>query len=234
MRRQATFAGILGELFELLRDGWREVALYTLTIGGATAVGILAGLTTAPESALDVGFGLDDRANPAGTLFEFGLLAASLVAYYFLLKRLLHMRGPPRSAGNRFWPYVGMSILSFLALILGLIVLIVPGIILLVRWSAASGYVIDRGQGVTESLSASWHATSGHSWAIFFAGIVLFLVLIVVSAVVGGIAGAIHPPSVDAVAAFLEAATSAVFSALGIAIYHLVQDDAERLREIFE
>ena len=155
MRRQATFAGILGELFELLRDGWREVALYTLTIGGATAVGILAGLTTAPDTALDVGFGLDDRANPAGTLFEFGLLAASLVAYYFLLKRLLHMRGPPRSAGNRFWPYVGMSILSFLALILGLIVLIVPGIILLVRWSAASGYVIDRGQGVTESLSGS-------------------------------------------------------------------------------
>jgi hypothetical protein len=233
MRREASFTGIFGELAALLSDAWREVALYTLVVGGLAAIGIVAGLTEPASEIFDFGFNIDSNDPPATVLFDVAALIVGFVANYLLLKRYLALRGRVASERNRFWPYLGMAILSAFALVFGLILLVVPGIILLVRWSAASGYVIGAGQGVTESLTSSWNATEGRGWPIFFAGLVLFLGIIVMAAVVGGISGAISLSSVDTVAAFVEAAYGAIFAGFGIAVYCLVQDDTQQLSEVF-
>ena len=233
MRKEASFTGIFGELASLLSDAWREIALYTFVVGGLTAIGFLTGLTEPAEEAFNIGFSIDASDSPAGALFELAALIVGFVANYFLLKRYLALRGRLQADQNRFWPYLGMSILSAFALVFGLILLIVPGIILLVRWSAASGYVIGAGQGVTDALTSSWHATKGHGWPIFFAGAVLFLGIILAAAVIGSISGGINVEMVDAVSAFVEAAYGAIFAGFGIAIYCLVQDDTEQLSEVF-
>lgn len=233
MRNEASFTGIFGELSSLLGDAWREVALYTLVVGGASAIGILTGLTEPAPETFDYGFEISATDSPSSVLFELVLLVVSFVANYFLLKRYLAVRGRLQKDANRFWPYLGMAILSAFAIVFGLILLIVPGIILLVRWSAASGYIIGAGQGVSDALTSSWNATKGHGWAIFFAGIALFVGVMVAASVIGGTMGAVGLPGVDTVAAFIEAASGAIFSAFGIAIYCLVQDNTQELNEVF-
>ena len=233
MTKEASVGGILSELASLLGDSARDVALYTLAIGGLTAVGVLAGLTETAAGSLDYGFSIDADDPSAGGLFDFVATVASVVATYLLLTRFLAARGRLRAGGSRFWPYLGMAILSGIAVILGLIVLIVPGIFLLVRWSAASGFLIGARQSVTGALGASWDATEGHGWAIFFSAVILFVGVVLGAALVGAVLGLAGGPVADVGSAFLEAAAGGVFAAFGIAVYCRVHDDAHEISEVF-
>ena len=232
MQKEVSFGGIFRALASLLSGSSREVALFTLVVGGLTAAGIVSGMTEPTSGTVDFGFMVDDTSSPASALFDLVSAVVGVVANYLLIKRFVAVTGQ-NDSGNRFWPYVGMAILSAIGIVLGMILLIVPGIILLVRWSAASGYLIGEGQGVTESLSSSWSATKGHSWPIFFAGLVLFLGVAIAAGMIGGILGVISTTAVNAVSAFLEAVSSAIFSAFGIAIYSLVRNDSRQLNEVF-
>lgn len=233
MKNELNVGGILGELFALLGGAGREVALYTLAIGGLVAIGVVAGLTDATGSLWDYGFSIRTGRTPQATLFELFTTVVDVVGTYLLLTRFLSARGRLATGGGLFWPYVGMSIVSTIAVVFGLLLLIVPGIFLLVRWSAASGFLIGAGEGVTDSLRASWNATSGHGWAIFFAAIIVFVGLIVISGVIGGLLASTSEQAVNVVSAFLEAASGAVFAAFGIAVYRLVHDEGEALSEVF-
>ena len=126
-----------------------------------------------------------------------------------------------------------MSILSWLGIVVGLLLVIVPGLILLVRWSAATGFVIGRRQSVVEALGSSWDATKGYSWAIFLAAGLMFLAVAVAGGVVGGVFGILGELPLGVASAFVEAAAGAVFVAFGIAIFNLVADDTEQLAETF-
>lgn len=233
MRSEASVGGILGELVALLADSGRDLAIYTLVLGGLTAAGVLAGLTETAAGTLEYGFSIDSSDTPASGLFDLFAAAASIFGTYLLLGRFLAARGRLHAEGARFWPYLGMGIVSAIAVVLGLLLLIVPGIILLVRWSAASGFVIGAGESVTGSLGASWKATAGHGWAIFLSGIILVLGLIACSAVAGAILALAGEPVVEVVSAFVEAAAGGVFAAFGIAVYCLVSDEGQEICEVF-
>jgi len=233
MTNQASVGGILGELFSLLGDSARDFALYTVVIGGVTAVGVVAGLTDTTAGTLDYGFSIDSGDSPASALFDLISAVVSIFGTYLLLARFLVVRGRFRVGGGRFWHYLGMAILSTIAAVLGLFLLVVPGIVLLVRWSAASGFVIGAGESVTGSLSASWDATEGHGWAIFFSAVVLCVGMLLCFGLVGGVFDLAGHPIVDLVSAFVEAASSGVFAAFGIAVYCRVQDDAREISEVF-
>jgi hypothetical protein len=155
------------------------------------------------------------------------------VGGYWLITRFLAARGRYVEGPTRFWAYLGMGILSVIAIVFGLILLIVPGLILLVRWSAASGFVVGNRQGVTESLSASWQATRGRGWSIFAAGLLFFIGLSIAGGVIGAATGAISMTVNGAVSVFVQAFGSAATIALGIAIYMLVHDDTRELGEVF-
>jgi len=233
MARPVSVGGILGELFSLLGDSTRDFALYTFVVGGLTAVGALAGLTETASGTLGFGFSLDSTDSPASALFEFASAGVSMVATYLLLARFLAIRGRLRMGGGRFWHYLGMAILSVIAMVLGLLLLVVPGIILLVRWSAASGFVIGAGERVTGSLSASWAATRGHGWAIFLSAVILIGGILACYGVVGTVFDFAGAQVLEAISAFVEAAASGMFAALGVAIYCIVHDDARELSDVF-
>lgn len=80
--------------------------------------------------------------------------------------------------GIKFWlPYVILSILFGLAVMLGFVLLIVPGIILWVRWSFASFDLLLNQSTPREALRNSWTATKSYVGILIKGGLILFLIL---------------------------------------------------------
>jgi type II secretory pathway pseudopilin PulG len=101
---------------------------------------------------------------------------------------------------QNFWKYLGMYILYLLAIGVGFIFFIVPGIIAMCAFIFAPYFVIDKGLGPIEALKASARITKGHrlrilafigaTFLLAFLGIVLLVVGILVAAPVTAIATA--------------------------------------------
>jgi hypothetical protein len=235
MKRDADFSGFLGETMDLLGSGAVFWIAFVAVVGGLNALGIAFGLAdpTADMFGIGIGASVSLEDGLATALFQIVVAVVTVVATYFLIAKLLEMRGLLPDPSTRIWAYVGLSILSTLGLILGFILLIVPGIILMVRWSAASGYLIGGREGIIDALGASWRATEGKSWPIFGAGLVLLVILIVAGGAIGAMGGIIDIPAViGVISAAAEAFGSAVMVAFGVAIYALVRDD-EAIGEVF-
>lgn len=95
--------------------------------------------------------------------------------------------GESLSAGLRVaLPLIGLGIVSGLAIALGLMLLIVPGVILFLMWAVAAPALVIERQGVFGALSRSAHLTSGERWKIFG----IFLVLMIGYGVLSGVFGA--------------------------------------------
>jgi len=73
-----------------------------------------------------------------------------------------------------FWRFLGAHILTVIAIALGFIALIVPGIILSLGLAFVPYLVIDRGAGPIDALKESWRITKGHKWQL----LLLFLALL--------------------------------------------------------
>lgn len=236
MQREKNFSGFLGQTMDLVGANLVAVAIFVAVLAGVNTVGLLMGLIDASESIAGLSFGFSvDAADGLGTvLFEIGALVLTFVASYFLIARYLESAGRLHDRGTRIWAYVGLSILSMVGFVLGLFLLIVPGIILMVRWSASSGFLIGARTGVADALSQSWDATRGHSWPIFGAGFVLILSIIIIAAVFGGIAGLTQIQWLIAVVSSIaEAASNAFVYAFGIGVYLLVHDDSVETADVF-
>jgi len=74
-----------------------------------------------------------------------------------------------------FWRYLGSSIVYVVIVILGLILLIVPGIIWAIKYNFYKYAVIDEKLGVMDSIRRSGEITKGEKWHLFLFGIVLVL-----------------------------------------------------------
>lgn len=75
------------------------------------------------------------------------------------------------AGGDRFFPLFLVNLLMALAILLGLVLLIVPGVIMGIGFSLAPFYVVDAGMGPIEAMKASWSATRGQKGEIFVLGI---------------------------------------------------------------
>ena len=85
-----------------------------------------------------------------------------------------------RFAVSKIHSILWISILSGLAILLGFVLLIVPGVILLVRYLFGSTVLVVEGRKGTKALGRSWRLAAGHFWkvlgtyvlAVIMAGIV--------------------------------------------------------------
>ena len=75
-----------------------------------------------------------------------------------------------------FWKFLGATLLTGLAIIVGLLLLIVPGIIFMLMFMFVMFIVIDRGLGPVEAMKESARITRGYKWQLL--GFVLVLALI--------------------------------------------------------
>ncbi len=90
-----------------------------------------------------------------------------------LLGAFQRLRGQPLRVGEalhrgfaRFFPLIGLSILWGLGIMIGFVLLIVPGVILLCIWAVVVPACIVEGLGATASMSRSAELTKGYRWQI--------------------------------------------------------------------
>ncbi|RJX66368.1 hypothetical protein D6858_12690 [Tsuneonella suprasediminis] len=235
--RQIGFADILSQTVETLSAGARAAAIYFVVVGALGAAGVFTDLNGAET---DVFFGFrsgfiysaDDGIVSA--LLQFAAWIASVIGGYLLVKTFLFERGAAVDSRNRFWAYIGMSIVSTIGTVLGFLLFIVPGIIIAVRWIASSGFLVGSNEGPIDSLSASWEATRGHSWPIFFAGVLLMIGYAVAIAFFVGIFSATGMDrGAEMIAKFVEPLASVLTTALGVSVYLLVSDRSKEVSDVF-
>jgi uncharacterized membrane protein len=68
------------------------------------------------------------------------------------------------------------SVLYFLIILGGLLLLIIPGIIWGIKFSLFSYFIVDKGLGPVQALKASAAATMGAKWDLFLFGLLLLLI----------------------------------------------------------
>jgi hypothetical protein len=84
-------------------------------------------------------------------------------------------------AGLRFWgPMIGLTVLVQISVDLGLVLLIVPGVLILLRWSMAGPAMVAENLGVFAALRRSAELTKNHRWPIFLAYLSFLLIIFVV------------------------------------------------------
>jgi hypothetical protein len=78
---------------------------------------------------------------------------------------------------KRFGPLVGLFFLTAIPILVGLCLLIVPGILLSALWMYSFPLLIERNMSPTEAMSASWRIVlrNGLGWNLLLAGIVFAL-----------------------------------------------------------
>jgi hypothetical protein len=88
-------------------------------------------------------------------------------------------------------PLIGLAIISGVGIMLGMILLIVPGVILALMWSVAVPALVVERVGVFEALGRSNALTKGAKWKIFGLALIILVAYWLLSVVLGlvGLAG---------------------------------------------
>ena len=79
---------------------------------------------------------------------------------------------------QNYWNAVLAKLVVGVIIVLGIIMLIVPGIIFACRLAFVPYLVVDRNMDVMEALRVSWDMTRGYGWQIFLMGLLAFLIVI--------------------------------------------------------
>lgn len=75
--------------------------------------------------------------------------------------------------------YFLVSVVKTIIVVIGFILLIIPGIIFSIKLQFASYLVVDKNMGVTEALNKSWEMTKGVKWNLFLFGLLIFLINVI-------------------------------------------------------
>ena len=91
-----------------------------------------------------------------------GTFAIGVVATYLLIDAMLGETGlRDRSEKDVFLPFVVLSILYTLGVLAGLFLIVIPGLVIMARWSLAQPMLMAQGLGAKQALGESWSRTSG-------------------------------------------------------------------------
>ncbi|HEX6508152.1 MAG TPA: glycerophosphoryl diester phosphodiesterase membrane domain-containing protein [Chloroflexota bacterium] len=186
--RPMDLGDILNTTFNLYRDNFMLFAGIVAVIVVPQA--ILEALLAISHSTLFVL--LLALVSVAAPFLEVGALAEAVAARY--LGRSITIREAFESIG---WPtflvLVGASLLAGICVLVGLVLLVIPGIYIGVRLTLVAQAAVLERRGVTDSLARSWNLVEGNWWRVF--GIVLVVSILVavletlVSRIVGVAAG---------------------------------------------
>lgn len=164
---------------------------------------------------------------------------ADLVLCYLLANALAEHSGLTEGGRNGpgFPAYFGLSLIEGIAVGIATLFLLIPGILLSVKWIFSFPILFDRDKSdsVSDALSGSWDLTSGRFGALF----TVYLVS-VVPMILGLVTYALFDPAeqslylAQVVAANFFLAVGVVSSMLAaFGCYLLVRGDAETLSDIF-
>jgi hypothetical protein len=160
-----------------------------------------------PSLALSIALGRPDPTRPAaGFWVNTGLsLFLSLVSTGALMHGVLeHLKGRRASIGEmlrvglaRFGPVLAVAIAIYLALTIGLVLFVVPGIVVgCVLFVAIPVAVVERGVGLRGALGRSAALTKGNRFALFVVALLVWLTTVAIGmpAMILGVTSALPYP----------------------------------------
>lgn len=129
------------------------------------------------------------------------------------------------TAGGVFAALLGLSIVSGLGMMIGLILLIVPGVILALIWSVAAPVVVAEKKGVFDALSRSRTLTRDNRLMILLLFVIAFVANLVLGALIGllvgslgGLVGAMQWATI-AITAITSTLGAIIWGAIAAALY---------------
>jgi len=164
-------------------NGWKQLKKYFLELLLITVIGIVIG------TPLGL-FRVDAETMGAGAAllgifgFAYSLLLVQPVDYGVSYANLRASRGDKleiKDMFEAFKNYINVVLANLLAgaiIIIGLVLLIVPGIIFACKLAFVPYLVVDRKMEAIEAVKGSWRMTGGHSWKVFFIGVLAVLLSI--------------------------------------------------------
>lgn len=239
MKQELTLSNLLNQTFTELGD---NAKLFAIFLAIMVPINGVLGWAEAGSASSSFDFGPGAFAITENLLaFGAGIVAVIIAGYlasialtYWFYAALM-ARNPSPGFG-RFWPWLGIYILAALGIGFGLVLLIVPGLILIVRWVLVLPLVIEGKVPAMDTFGESWARTRGYGWPIFGAMVIVFIGLMVVGGMIGGSAallGGIASIPAIAASAIVDTVFSAVFMALAVGAYRLSGDDTEELADVF-
>jgi len=173
---------VLGESFAVTRRNIVTFGLLTLLLG--LLPGMLIGLLSL---SLGGGEGYSSGENIIVSLM--GIVLQSAIIYGVATEqagRKVTLRDCMSRGGQLFLPMFGVGLLAGLGFLLGLILLIVPGLMLAAAWAVAGPARVVEGPGVTKALQRSQDLTKGNRWRVFGLFVLVWGSILVVAGAAGG------------------------------------------------
>jgi hypothetical protein len=109
-------------------------------------------------------------------LYTLSMAATLYGAFQDMRRRPFHLSEAFGRGLARFFPLFGLGVCWFVAIMFGLILLIVPGIMMMVAFYVAMPACVMEGLGPLQSMTRSAALTKGHRWKVF--GIVCLIGLL--------------------------------------------------------
>ncbi len=156
------------------RNGWRQLWKYFLRL---FVIGIIMCIIGIPTGMYEWVPG----AIAAGILgflaFIYSILVEGPVQYGVAFASLKAARGDKLEikdmfeAFKNYWNAVLASLFVSVIVLIGFVLLIVPGIIFACKLAFTPYLVVDRKMAVMEAIEESWRMTGGHAWKVFLIGL---------------------------------------------------------------
>jgi hypothetical protein len=211
-------SGVLGEAWQM----YRRFAAHLLAIAFViyVAAAIVAGLLSLAHT---VGLLLAEIVE----LFAAFLLQATLVKAVQDIRdgRADLSIGETVSAATPYiWSVAGASILAGIAITIGLVLIIVPGLWLITIWAVIIPCIVIERSGALASFGRSRQLVKGHGWHVFGTLVLVFIIMIVVNIVLGIIFSALPLLWRDGLSTVVSGTLVAPFLALVVTLiyYRLV------------
>ena len=172
-------AGTIQLIDNSQRDGWNWGNTFSSSVWGPNV-------------------GSDSSVETASTILAIVLFFGAIISYFLAI--ILNLRAAQGKTvtfstvwselwRNGLWfKLIGLALMTILILIVGFILLIIPGVILLWRLYLAPYILVDKQTTSMDALSISWNMTKGYAWPIY--SIILFSVVLSlpsITPIVGGL-----------------------------------------------
>lgn len=216
--RELKIGVIVEETLAVLERCWRPILIFVV------ALTVINGVTTY--------YGQDYTAILQQLAKSGFALVVGIIASYLLLEAMLKAMGYKTvgTSDDAFLAYCGLSILYTLGVLVGFILLIIPGLFLIARWIVAQQFLLARGTGIKESFHESWERTRGNEFPILIAMLALLIVFIALSVLAGVLFEETDPIGVF-LAQLASSVMSGVSAAMGVALFGLMVVSGEKTHE---
>jgi len=164
-------------------NGWRQLWKHFLVL---FLIGIIYVLISFVSSIFNVGQGMAGAGASAFVLgilsFAYTILLTYPIGYGVSFAYLKAARDDPLEVKDMFevfhnyWNAVLANLLVIVIVIIGFILLIIPGIIFACKLVFTPYLVVDRKMDVIEAVKESWRMTNGHAWKVFLIGLLAILI----------------------------------------------------------